>query len=50
MKTKETRQAEAAERQKRYDATPTFDKLAATHERPGNSARERERLLRATLA
>lgn len=44
---REQRRAEAAERQARYDATPTFDKLAAIAERRGESRRERERLLAA---
>lgn len=44
------RRADAVKRQERYDATPTFDKLAAISERRGSSARERERLLTRALA
>lgn len=44
------RRADAVKRQERYDATPTFDKLAAISERRGASARERERLLTWALA
>jgi hypothetical protein len=46
-KTKEQKRAEAAERQKNYDAMPTFDKLAVIHARPGESKRQRARLLAA---
>lgn len=47
---REQRRADAVKRQERYDATPTFDKLAAIAERRGASARERERLLTNALA
>ena len=46
-KSKEQKRAEAGERQARWDATPMFDKLAALHERPGESKRERARMLAA---
>lgn len=48
-KTKTTKRAEATVRQARYDNTPTFDKLAAIQSRPGESTRERERLLATAL-
>ncbi|WP_336632630.1 MULTISPECIES: hypothetical protein [unclassified Microbacterium] len=44
------RRADAMERQERYDNTPTFDKLAAIQSRPGESKRERARLLATALA
>lgn len=49
-KSKDQKRAEAAERQARYDAMPTFDKLAVVHSRPGNAERERARLLKAVGA
>ncbi len=41
------RRADATERQARYEASPLFDRLAATASRRGESRRERERLLAA---
>ncbi|MDQ1205067.1 hypothetical protein [Microbacterium sp. SORGH_AS_0862] len=49
-KSKDQKRAEAAERQARYDAMPTFDKLAVVHSRPGEAKRERDRLLKAAGA
>lgn len=45
MKTKETKRAEAAQRQEAHDATPAFDRLAKLAERPGQSRKERVRIL-----
>lgn len=39
------RRRDAERRQAAHDATPAFDKLAKTMERPGNSSRERARIL-----
>ena len=44
-KSKEVKRAEAAARQERYENTPTFGKLAKIAARPGESKRERDRLL-----
>lgn len=49
-KSKERKRAEAADRQDRYEHTPTMKKLTTIAHRPGKSARERERLLRTALA
>ena len=46
-KTKEQRRAEALERQSTYDAQAPLAKLSAIAGRPGQSARERGRVLAA---
>ena len=48
MKSKDQKRAEAAERQTRHDVMPGFDKLAKLLERPGNSSREKARILAAS--
>ena len=50
MKSKDTKRAEAEQRQATHDATPAFDKLAKIAERPGQSTRERARILAGVAA
>lgn len=50
MKSTETKRQEATERQARYDALSTAEKIAQTDARPGESRREIERLMRAQRA
>ncbi|MEV4737150.1 MULTISPECIES: hypothetical protein [unclassified Microbacterium] len=45
MKTKDVKRAEAEQRQAAHDALPAFDKLAKLATRPGESKRERTRIL-----
>ncbi len=45
MKTKEQKRFEAAERQVAHDGLTGYDKLAKLAERPGESKRERSRIL-----
>ena len=50
MKTKDVKRAEADARQAYHDALPAFDKLAKVATRPGESTRERARILGAVTA
>lgn len=45
MKTKDVKRAEAEQRQAAHDALSAFDKLAKLAMRPGESKRERARIL-----
>jgi len=46
MKTKEQKKKEAEERQKGYDSLSLKEKLALLKSRPGESKREKEKLLK----
>lgn len=50
MKSKEQKCAEAAQRQEHHDALPGYDRLAKLADRPGESKRERARILGAATA
>lgn len=45
MKSKTQKREEAAQRQQAHDALTTEQKINKTFSRPGNSARERKRLM-----